>query len=367
MKSSIASMTPSSMPSPGELESQLIRVWESSLGKHGIGVQDSFWDLGGQSFIALRMMRRIEKLFGKSLPITALFQAPTIEKLAQLLRQSGWTSTWTSLVCLQAAGSAPYFFCVHGIGGLVVGLRDLARHLGMDQPVYGFQAQGTDGTHPILASVEEMAAHYLEEMRTIQPQGPYYLGGLSFGGWVAYEMARQLRAQGEQVRLLALIDTYATKQSKSALVLRLFRLPPRVSLGLGLRRAVRYFKEARISIQFLFLPRPLKEVRKTLHRASDAYLPPPYPGKVTLFRAGEKSIRDFGDSHAEWSRLVAGELEIQEIPANHNNILREPQVIALARQLKACLHKSQQEARDRQKGADHIRNPSDEAIRTFLC
>ncbi len=151
------------MPSPGELESQLIRVWESSLGKHGIGVQDSFWDLGGQSFIALRMMRRIEKLFGKSLPITALFQAPTIEKLAQLLRQSGWTSTWTSLVCLQAAGSAPLFlFCVHGIGGLVVGLRDLARHLGMDQPVYGFQAQGTDGTHPILASVEEMAAHYLE-------------------------------------------------------------------------------------------------------------------------------------------------------------------------------------------------------------
>jgi thioesterase domain-containing protein/acyl carrier protein len=352
MKSSIASMTPSSMPSPGELESQLIRVWESSLGKHGIGVQDSFWDLGGQSFIALRMMRRIEKLFGKSLPITALFQAPTIEKLAHLLRRSGWAPAWTSLVCLQAAGSGPPFFCVHGIGGLVIGLRDLARHLGPDQPVYGFQAQGTDGKHPILISVEEMAAHYLVELRAVQPQGPYYLGGLSFGGWVAYEMAQQLWAQGEQVGLLALIDTYASKRSRGALVLSLFRLPPRDSLGIGLRRTVRYFKEAGITIQFHFLPRSLKEVRKTLHRASDAYLPPPYPGKITLFRASEKSIRDSGESQTEWSRLAAGELEVQEITANHNNILREPQVIALARQLKACLHKSQQEMRDRQKGLD---------------
>ena len=163
------------------------------------------------------MMRRIEKLFGKSLPITVLFQAPTIEKLAQLLRQSGWSPTWSSLVACRQPGSSPPFFCVHGIGGLVIGFRDLARHLGPDQPMYGFQAQGTDGKHPILTRVEEMAAHYLQELRTVQPHGPYYLGGLSFGGWVAYEMAQQLRADGEQVGLLALIDTYATEMVERCL------------------------------------------------------------------------------------------------------------------------------------------------------
>jgi len=362
MKSSIASMTPSSTSSPDELESELVRIWEAGLGKQGIGIQDSFWDLGGQSFIALRMMRRIEKEFGKSLPITVLFQAPTIEKLAQLLRQSEWSPTWSSLVPLQAAGSSPPFFCVHGIGGLIVGFRDLARHLGPDQPMYGLQAQGTDGGHSILTRVEDMAAHYLQELRSVQPHGPYYLGGLSFGGWVAYEMAQQLRAEGEQVGLLALIDTYAVKWSKGALILRLFRLPPRDSLGHVLRRTVRYFKEATIAIQFLFLPRPLKEVRKALHRASDAYLPRPYSGKITLFRASQKSVRNFGDPQTEWSGLAAGELQVQEIPADHNNILWEPQVIALAQQLKACLQKSQQEIMDRQKGQDQLRNPIDDPI-----
>ena len=147
-----------------------------------------------------------------------------------------------------------------------------------------------------------------------------------------------------------------------SLILRLFRLPPRDSLGHVLRRAVRYFREARTSIQFLFLPRPLKEVRKALHRASDAYLPRPYPGKITLFRASQKSVRNVGDPQTEWSVLAAGEMQVQEIPADHNNILWEPQVIALARQLKACLQKSQQEMRDGQKGPDQIRNPIDDAI-----
>jgi thioesterase domain-containing protein len=366
MKSSIASMTPSSTSFPDELETQLVKIWESGLGKQGIGVRDSFWDLGGQSFIALRMMRRIERLYGKSLPITVLFQAPTIEKLADLLRQPGCSVAWSSLVCVQAAGSSPPFFCVHGIGGLIIGFRDLARHLGPDQPMYALQAQGTDGKHAILTRVEEMAAHYLQELRAVQPHGPYYLGGLSFGGWVAYEMAQQLRAEGEQVGLLALIDTYATKWSRGSLILRLLRLPPRDSLGYVLRRTIRYVKEAGITIQFRFLPRPLKEVRKALHRASDAYFPQPYSGRITLFRASQKSVRNADDPQTEWSGLAAGELQVQEIPANHNNILWEPQVIALAQQLKACLQKSQQEIRDRQKGPDQIRNRIDGSIQPSL-
>jgi thioesterase domain-containing protein len=175
-------------------------------------------------------------------------------------------------------------------------------------------------------------------------------------------MAQQLRDEGEQVGLLAPIDTYVMKWSRGSLILRLLRLPPRDSLGHVLRRTVRYFKEASITIQFLFLPRPLKEVRKTLQRASDAYLPRPYSGKITLFRASQKSVRNADDPHTEWSGLAAGELQVQEIPANHNNILWEPQVIALAHQLKACLQKSQQEITDRQKGPDQIRNPIDDPI-----
>lgn len=343
MRRLTALMTPSDTLSMDELECQLIGIWESVFGRRGIGLRDNFWDLGGHSFIALRMVRRIEKVLGKSIPLATFLQASTIEELAKVLRSSGWTPRWSSLVAIQPRGSRPPFFCVHGIGGMIMGFRVLADHLGAEQPLYGLQAQGVDGTRPALARVEDMAGHYIRELRTVQPRGPYHLGGLCFGGWVAYEMAQQLRAQGEEVGFLGLFDSYTTNWSKSSLVLRLFRLPPPQSLSFVYHRAVRYLREARIDIETLFLPRHLKQVRKALHAASDGYVPKPYSGKITCFQPCQKSVRDSNGPDGGWGKLAGGDLQIHDVPGDHSTFFFEPHVSVWARQLKADLEKAQEE------------------------
>lgn len=331
-----------------ELEVQLVKIWESVLDKRGIGVRDNFWELGGHSLIALRMMRRIEKMAGKELPITTLLHVPTIEELAKLLRQSERSTAWSSLVAIQPGGSKAPFFCVHGVGGLVIGFRNLARHLGEDQPFYGLQAQGTDGKRPVLTRVEDMATHYIQEMRTVQPHGPYHLGGLSFGAWVAYEMAQQLRAQGEEVDLLAMFDAYTTHWSRRSLIIKLLRLPLSESVTFMIHKAGVYLKSAGIIMQMQLLPLTLKQVRKALHLASASYVPRPYSGKITFFRSAERSIRDSDGPQAGWGKLTAGELEIVDVPGDHNNILDEPQVGVLAQRLKARLERSRNDRRSSQ-------------------
>lgn len=340
----IALMTPSETLSMDELECQLIGIWEAVFGKRNIGIRDSFWDLGGHSFIALRMVRRIENVLGKSLPLATFLQASTIEELAKVLRSSGWSPRWSSLVAIQPRGSRPPFFCVHGIGGMIMGFRVLAHYLGTEQPLYGLQAQGVDGTRPPLDRVEDMAGHYLQEIRSVQPRGPYYLGGLCFGGWVAYEMAQQLRAQGEEVGFLGLFDSYTTNWSKSSLLLRLLRLPPRQSFSFICHRAVRYLREARIDIHRFFLPRHLKQVRKALHAASDGYVPKPYLGKITCFRPCQKSVRDSNDPDGGWGKLADGELQIHDVPGDHNTFFFEPSVGVWAQQLKVDLEKAQEDS-----------------------
>jgi len=176
------------------------------LSKRPIGVRDNFFELGGHSLLAVRLTSRIEKQFGKKLTITALIQAPTVESLVSLLR--GGYSSSSPLVPLQTGGSKPIFFFVHGLGGTVMRFHELARHMVPDQPFYCFQAQGMDGKLPCLDRVEDMAALYLEHLRAVQPQGPYFLGGYSFGGLVALEMARRLVERQEEVRALTLVDTY---------------------------------------------------------------------------------------------------------------------------------------------------------------
>ncbi|HET6178196.1 MAG TPA: amino acid adenylation domain-containing protein [Candidatus Sulfotelmatobacter sp.] len=324
------------------LESQLVTIWQSILGKHPIGVRQSFFDLGGHSLLAVRLMHRLEQVFGKKMPITTLFQAPTIEHMAELLRTKGWAPSWSSLVPIQPLGSKPPLFLAHGAGGTVIIYRDLARHLGPDQPVYGLQAQGLDGSQTCLSRVEDMASHYLKAIRTIQPEGPYFLGGLSFGGTVAFEMARQLRAQGEEVALLALFDTFPGKyEAATSLLLKLGRMPARDQLDYIQRKTGQYARNWKRRIDRMFLPQALKNVRRGIQIAGEHYSPHPYPGDVTLFRASEKSLRGARDSAAGWNGLAAGKLEIFEIPGGHVSILSEPQVQVLAGHLATCIEKVQ--------------------------
>jgi thioesterase domain-containing protein/aryl carrier-like protein len=181
-------------------------------GIHPIGVRDNFFELGGHSLLAVRLFAQIEQSLGVNVPLAVLLQAPTIEQLAQTLDRANWHESWSSLVPLQPKGDRPPIFCIHGGGVNILIYRDLASQLGEEQPVYALQARGLDGRTKPHTTVEEMAAAYIEHIRTVQPEGPYFLAGLSHGGVVALEMAQQLRRQDQEVALLAMFDTYGPGQ-----------------------------------------------------------------------------------------------------------------------------------------------------------
>ncbi len=190
--------------SAGEL--RLTKIWEKAFGRNSVGVKDNFFELGGHSLVAGRIFAEIQKQFGKNFSPTVLLQNPTVEQLAARLEEASPSVAWTSLVPIQSAGSRPPLFCMHAGAGTVLFYYDLARQLGADQPVYGLQARGLYGQNEPHARVEEMAAAYLEEVRSVQPEGPYYFAGFCFGATLAFEMAQQLSRAGQKVVFLASFD-----------------------------------------------------------------------------------------------------------------------------------------------------------------
>ena len=191
------------------LEKKLVRIWEGGLKIKPIGVTDNIFELGVDSVIAAQLFARIEKALGRDLPPGPLFKAPTIESLAALLNgtgENGNGNRWTSLVEIQPRGSKTPLFCVHGGAGTVLLFHPLASHLAPERPVYAFQAQGLYGRELPHSNFEEMAAHYIKEMRTVRPHGPYLLTGWCSGGIIAFEMAQQLARMGEQVAMLATLN-----------------------------------------------------------------------------------------------------------------------------------------------------------------
>src|SRR5271155_1735933 len=180
---------------------KLIEIWQDLLGVEPIVSNQNYFDLGGDSSLAVHLFARIEKAFDIKLPLATLFEAPTIEELARVLQDQAAVPSvagWSPLVAIQPAGSRPRIFCMHGAGGNVLIYRDLAHDLGPDQPFYGLQAERPDSKCGPLTTIEEMAALYAKEIRKLQPYGPYLIAGYCMGGTLAYEVARQLRAAGEQ-------------------------------------------------------------------------------------------------------------------------------------------------------------------------
>jgi amino acid adenylation domain-containing protein len=325
------------------VESQLTRIWEEILAKRPIGTGENFFELGGHSLLAVRLMRRIEQGFGRKLPLVTLFKAATIEQLAAVLRQDRVPSNVSLVVPIQPRGNRPPFFCVHGLGGAVLRFQELARHMAPDQPFYGIQPQGIDGGMPFLYSVEQMASCYISEMRKVQPEGPYFIGGYSFGGLVAFEMARQLRADDQEVAFLGMVDTYPGKAKSNAVLLgTLLALPVRQQVAYATRKIEKYRRGLRRRFDTLFLPKPLKQVRKILAKAESAYQPQVYFGSATVLRASEKTLRGSDNSRDDWSQWVTGDVEIQEIDGDHGSIMKEPTVSILAEKLRSCLAKAQQ-------------------------
>jgi amino acid adenylation domain-containing protein len=326
------------------VEVQLVAMWEEILAKKPISVRDNFFDLGGHSLLAVRLMRRIEQNFKRKLPLTTLFEAPTIEQFAALLQQERWTPSKASLVAIQPEGDRVPFFCIHGLGGTVLRFNALARHMGTDRPFYGVQAQGLEGDRAFHTNVEEMAAFYIKEIRALQPEGPYNIGGYSLGGLIAFEMARQLQADGQEVGVLALLDTYPGKPKSTKLLLStLLTLPRQEQLAYVAQRAKRIRRGIKRRFEALFLPRPLKEVRRVFAIAEDKYKPQVYFGSATWFRATEKGLRGVDNPTDDWSKWVTGGVEVHEISGDHGSILKEPDVAELAESLRSCLNLAEQE------------------------
>jgi amino acid adenylation domain-containing protein len=349
------------------VEVELTRIWERVLGTAPIGVRDNFFERGGHSLLALRLFMEIEKALGQNLPLATLFQAPTIEQMGRILRRGGDASSWSSLVPIQPEGVGDPFFCVHALGGNVLNYRLLSRHLGEQQRFYGLQSQGLDGKRAPHARVEDMAAHYIAEIRTVQPKGPYYLGGASSGGTVAWEMARQLRAEGEQVALLALIDSYYRGHERYLPDPRPGRTGfdyflSRVDYHMGnmmtrdRQQQIRYLvtqAKSRFRMTARQLvghdPRPaptdelspvIRRVRKDNGQAMIDYFPPRYPGKVTLFYATGEPVRQFQDRRLMWSGLADEGMEVHMLTGEHETVLDEPHVLILARELRECIRRA---------------------------
>jgi len=228
---------------------------------------------------------------------------------------------------------------VHGLGGTVMRFRDLVRYFAPDQPFYGLQAQGLDGNQPVLKTVEEMARVYLADMRAVQPEGPYFLGGYSFGGYVAIEMARTLLAEGHEIGLLALLDTYA--DGAQSMVGRFLSLSFGQKMAYVKKRAKRYRWGVKRRVQFLFLPPAVKDVRRSCELAEAQYRLRSYPGKIVLFRATERGLRGLEDPGEGWQKYAVGGFEVHELDGDHGNILNEPSVQSLAARIRGCLDAAQ--------------------------
>ncbi|WP_138497554.1 amino acid adenylation domain-containing protein [Nostoc sp. PA-18-2419] len=355
-----------------QVECQLTEIWEQLLGVQPIGVQDNFFELGGHSLLAVKLFWQIEKTFNKNLPLAILFQSSTVEALAKIICQQEdlatkmgsvedkSTTTWSSLVAIQPNGSKPPFFCIHGLGGEVLCFRELALHLGLEQPFYGLQPRGLDGKHPLDTSVEDMAAHYIQEIKTLQPNGPYFLGGYSFGGAVAFEMARQLHEQGEEIGILIILDSCRPGYSKRSpffkrMFLHLNKIAQQGPMYLW-QTVMRwsYWKKSRFQNKYkrylevaLNLPETDKhlEIIDSNTQAISKYIYPIYSGRAILLRTEDRNrdeaIGTQYDPQFGWGDLFAGGLDIHYVPGSHLSLFGEPHVQVLAEILKNCLIQAQ--------------------------
>lgn len=347
-----------------DLEVQVARIWEAVLGVPRVSIHDNFFDLGGHSLLAVRLFTQLEKVFGKTLTVATIFRAPTVERMAEILRKEGWSAPWSSLVALQPQGSEVPFFCVHSLGANLVSYGNLARTVGLEQPFYGLQPVGLDGKMEPHTRIEQMASHYVAEIRALKPKGPYRLGGVCLGGVIAFEMARQLVAAGEEVDRLVLIDTYfpgypqfmvhrtidyGPLEQADWYLGDLILLPPKEklkyfatrikniglrSMGLAKRMGQALLRERRDENKLSALMAKVKDANSQAWRHYKAQY---CPCRIQMLWCSEVSTRCYRDRRMAWSEVAGGGLEVHVIPGNHLTMVESPHVNILAATLRACL------------------------------
>ncbi|MFM9994462.1 MAG: type I polyketide synthase [Phycisphaerales bacterium] len=364
-----------------EIEKHLAEAWTDLLGVDKVGIRDSFFDLGGHSLIAVRLFAKIKKAHGLDLPLATLFEAPTIGALGDVIREAVGADLKPGAGGAPAAprrkfrylvpmnqvqdGRKPPFFLVAGMFGNVLNLRHLSAHLGKDRPVYAIQARGLLGDDKPHTTFEEMSKDYLEEVRAVQPNGPYFLGGFSGGGITALEMALQLTSCGERVGVLVMLDSIPTRM---LVLTRAEKL--RVQWHRLRTRGLRYIADWVLDkaqwewkrVRRIFR-KPVQEMTPAEFRSEEIHIAfmnalpiynlRPYSGGVHLFRPRQiKAIelapgrvvndaREFIDPHNFWDPWITGGIEVQVVPGDHDSMILEPHVRVLGAKLKSVLDEAQ--------------------------
>jgi amino acid adenylation domain-containing protein len=366
-------------------EAKLAEILTELLGVNQIGVHDDFFDLGGHSLLAARLFVQINKAFGTELPITTLYWARTVERLANIVQRDRWSAPWSLLCPIQSSGSKPPFFWVYGDTSDVF----LPVHLGPDQPLYGLMHEGRTGKRVIYKRLEDIAAHHLKEIYAVQPRGPYYLGGYCFGGMVAFEMARQLKKQGQKIGLLFLLDLATIKNCKFLLNQYRPLAEPSEKIESFRAKAYRHFRklttlETREQLKYVMvrvrdgivkslIPRgnhiakkvtrnAEKVIRKLyfmtgsplpisfrVHYVSEVdrwamenYQPQAYSGNFVHVKARGRDA-----DHRLVEKLIAGGLEAYEIPCRHVDLLKEQYIHLWADKLQCLLSNVQANMRSK--------------------
>jgi len=338
-------------PPRGEVETRLVQHWEEILNVRPIGIHDNFFDLGGQSLMAVRLVSDIDRKFGRGISVAMLMQAPTVAQLANFLSKQE-KSALSPLITIQTNGSKPPFFCAHGTDSYL----PLSRNLGPDQPFYGL-AQHLEGRKVRHTAIEDIAAHYLKEVRRVQPEGPYYIGGHSIGGLIAFEMAQQLKQQKQEIALLVLLDSGLPRARPDDTDATLGD-PPMLAPS-ALRKQIwayrnglkgtsqRKLKTMACEVYHclgLSLPTSLQSYYvdqvvygKIYSKAHRSYAPQLYAGRVVYLQSEDPRQRISG-----WEKLIADGLEVHPVPGDHLSMLAEFNVRKLAETLKNCLANAQE-------------------------
>ncbi|HEY1374737.1 MAG TPA: amino acid adenylation domain-containing protein [Candidatus Binatia bacterium] len=360
------------------LEIQLAGIWEEVLNVRPIGATDNFFEIGGDSLKAVVLTAKIEEVRGRHIPPALLMEENTIEKLARAIHRLDLEPHDKTIVAVQRNGGFAPLYLVPGIGGMVLGLSYLAQHLGKDQPLFGLQARGIKNDESACGSIEEMARYYVDAIRAAQPDGPYFIGGYSFGGVVAFEIARQLETAGQKLGILAILDTEAPDRRRfdfpgfvqnlpfwmNDFVLRRERrqvvadvrtkvkniskgMLNKVSRPLGFR-AMPANIEDEVAMPNEF-PERYRRVIAAHYQALLDYRPGLYSGRITLFRTRAQPLFR---AHADngWRRLAQGGVEIYPVDGVHEDFMVEPHVSCLARQMRIALEKS--------RTPSNLRNPT---------
>lgn len=344
---------PGPVDSPGEvakprsrIDRTLVEIWEQTLGIGQVGIDDNFFDIGGHSLLAMRVFAAIEKRLGRRLPIALLFEAPTVRELSDHLSSDARSASPSLIKMSPGREPGPALFLIHTGLGHLYGYDWLIRRLNIDRPVYGLQAKGVDGSAEIHHTVEEMATHYVEEIVSVQPRGPYHLVGYSFGGLVAWEMACQLADRGQRLGLVGLIEANFNWR---------LLLPPEAHgdfLASQRRRAARRLSRTALAL----IKRPLQVVRfarrlfahqdrrliVTARQASKRYVPRPLAGRVVDFRCEvDQQSRARWTRLAGWEDLAQGGVEVCLVPGAHLRMLTEPGLSIVAKKLRGHLAKAE--------------------------